>query len=100
MLLGTTETDNRTTEQEDRKGKGKAKEVDEEDKQPATAGGAPLAVSRLCDVGARNWWQWTPLHFAGALSPLLVWAPTVLLLQLTRSSTIQYLALLSSLCRP
>jgi hypothetical protein len=65
MLLGT--TDNRTTEKEDRKGKGKAKEVDEEDKQPATAGGAPLAVSRLCDVGARNWWQWTPLHFASTL---------------------------------
>ena len=50
-----------------KKAKGKEKESDEP--SPRLQAARP-PVSRACDVGARNWWHWSPLHFAGTVPTL------------------------------
>lgn len=47
-----------------KKAKGKEKESDDEPSPRPRSARPP--VSRACDVGARNWWHWSPLHFASS----------------------------------
>jgi hypothetical protein len=52
---------------DDVKGKGKEGDGNGDDDVDKKARRQKTPVSYMCDVGARNWWHWTPLHFASTL---------------------------------